>query len=132
MTTRLLDAARILLVEDEFLIAMDVEQLCRDHGAETVRIIPNQAELDAFSLVSEEIDAAILDIKISGNWTVEFARMLQRSGIPFIFATGYSEMTSVFEEFPGVRVVGKPYTGTELVEALAAALADAASLRDDV
>ena len=132
MTTQLLDAARILLVEDEFLIAMDVEQLCRDHGAEKVRIIGNKTELDAFRPDSEEIDAAILDVKIAGNWTVEFARMLQRNGIPFIFATGYSELASIFEEFAGVRVVGKPYAGTEIVEALAATLAEAPSLRNNV
>lgn len=121
LTSQLLHAARVLLVEDESLIAMDVEQLCRDNGAASIRIIAEHAQLGPALL--EGIDAAILDVKLSGNWTVDFARLLLERGIPFIFATGYSDMPALFEEFPGVPVVGKPYAGNEIVEALAAVLA---------
>lgn len=123
MTKPLLSAKRVLLVEDEFLIAMDVEQICRDHGVNDVRTIHTIDELTVDAVTGLEIDAAILDIKISGESTVGFARSLRDRGIPFIFATGYSDMPALFDEFPGVPVVGKPYAGDQVVEALATVLA---------
>jgi DNA-binding NarL/FixJ family response regulator len=122
LTTQPLQAARILLVEDEFLIAMDVEQLCRDHGARDVRIVSNHAELGPGLLSEPAFDAAILDIKVQGQWTVDFARLLVERNLPFIFATGYSDMEIFFKDFPGVSVVGKPYTGDKFIEALSATI----------
>lgn len=122
MTTQLLHAARVLLVEDEFLIAMDVEQLCRDHGAEDVRVVANHSELQPELLSDGTVHAAILDVKVQGKWTVDFARLLAERRIPFIFATGYSDVESFFKDFPGVPVVGKPYTGSEVMRALSDAM----------
>lgn len=123
MTKSSLHAARVLLVEDEFLIAMDVEQLCRDHGAKEVRLVADHANLGPELLADGDVDVAILDVKLSGNWTLDFARLLVDREIPFIFATGYSGIDTLFADFPGVPVVGKPYTGIEVVEALANAIA---------
>lgn len=122
MTTQPLQAARILLVEDEFLIAMDVEQLCRDHGAQDVRIVANPAELGPALLTELAPDAAILDVKVQGQWTVDFARLLAERNIPFIFATGYSDMDAIFKDFPGVPVIGKPYIGDEFIKVLSATM----------
>ena len=72
-----LAGVRLLVLEDEFLIAMDVEQLCRDHGAEDVVIRQNLAEAlkgDA------DYDAAIVDLMLGGESTVEFAHGLRRNG----------------------------------------------------
>lgn len=85
-----LDGARVLLVEDETMIAMNIEALCKEHGAEDVVTITSFNALGPDVLETGRISTAILDIRISDNWTDEFARLLQSRRIPFIFATGYA------------------------------------------
>ncbi|MHB2267045.1 response regulator [Aliihoeflea sp. PC F10.4] len=113
---------RILVMEDEFLIAMDVEQICNDHGAEEVVILRTLKELDDHTIVERGISVAVVDVMLAGESTVEFAKTLQESRIPFVFATGYAENEHLFEAFPGIRVVGKPYSGPALVTALLEAM----------
>lgn len=119
MQEPLLSGLRLLIVEDEFLIAMDVEELCREHGAAETIVVGTAAEL-AERIAAAAFDAAILDVMVEGQPTLDAARGLADRGIPFLFATGYSDRTEVFSAFPGVRVVGKPYAGEELMEAVAA------------
>ena len=116
----LLDGLRILVLEDEFLIAMDVEQLCRDHGAQEGVIARDLAEIDA-QRIATQFDAAIVDLMLSGNSTLEFAAGLRETGVPFVFASGYSDAEEIGASFPGVKLVTKPYSGEDLVEALALA-----------
>ena len=116
----LLSGMRVLILEDEFLIAMDVEQLCRDSGAVNVMIARTLSEIDREQAV-ENFDAAILDVMLGGSSTLPFAEELHKSGVPFIFASGYGDVDEIFTAFPGVVVIGKPYSGTELIEALAVA-----------
>jgi len=115
----LLDGLRILLLEDEFLIAMDVEQLCRDHGASEVTIMRNLSEIDQQSS-SIQFDAAIIDLMLGGESTLDFAKSLYNRKVPFIFASGYSDGAEIETDFPGVILVSKPYSGADLVEAVAA------------
>jgi CheY-like chemotaxis protein len=131
LTNHLLQAARVLLVEDEFLIAMDVEQVCRDHGAQDVRVVASHDDLNPALLTGFAFDVAILDIQVQGKWTIDFARLLTKHSVPFIFATGYSDMETLFRDFPGVPVVGKPYTSGDLIEALCAAMGAKAALAQD-
>jgi CheY-like chemotaxis protein len=109
---------RILVMEDEFLIAMDVEQLCQDHGAEEVIILRTLKELGDRSVEDRGINVAVVDVMLAGESTVEFAKTLQHSKVPFVFATGYAENENLFEAFPGIRVVGKPYAGPTLITAI--------------
>ncbi|MEP9387620.1 response regulator [Mesorhizobium sp. KR9-304] len=113
----ILEDLRILLLEDEFLIAMDVEQLCLDHGA--VSVVAARSVDDVGDDL--EFDAAILDLLLSGVSTFDFAARLKDAGKPFIFASGYTDDAEVSQRFPGVTMVGKPYAGNDLVEAVAAA-----------
>lgn len=114
----LLDGLRILLLEDEVLIAMDVEQLCRDHGASEVTIVRDLAELDR-ERVETGFDAAIVDLMLGGVSTLDFARQLHSRKIPFVFASGHSDIGEIEQEFPDVVLVSKPYSGIDLVEAVA-------------
>jgi CheY-like chemotaxis protein len=111
----MLEGLRILVLEDEFLIAMDVEQLCRDHGAAEVKIAGRLEEVGE----SAEVDAAIIDVLLGGVPTFDFAARLQDAGTPFVFASGYTDDEEVAKRFPGVPMVGKPYSGNDLVEAVA-------------
>ena len=116
----LLDGLRILVLEDEFLIAMDVEQLCRDHGAQEVVIARDLTEIDDRK-VATQFDAAIVDLMLGGTSTLKFAAGLRETGMPFVFASGYSDADEIRTSFPGVRLVTKPYSGEDLVAAVAAA-----------
>jgi DNA-binding response OmpR family regulator len=116
----LLDGLRILVLEDEFLIAMDVEQLCRDHGAGDVVIARDLANVDRKD-VAARFDAAIVDLMLGGASTLDFASRLREAGLPFVFASGYADPDEIKASFPGIRVVTKPYSGDDLVEAVAAA-----------
>jgi DNA-binding response OmpR family regulator len=116
----LLDGLRILVLEDEFLIAMDVEQLCRDYGAGEVVIARDLTEIDRQDVASR-FDAAIVDLMLGGASTLDFASGLRETGLPFVFASGYSDVEEIKASFPGIRLVTKPYSGEDLVEAVAAA-----------
>lgn len=108
-------------MEDEILIAMDVEQLCREHGAAEVVLAHSLGAQDAAS--TGRFDAAILDVALGGHSTLGFAETLARQGVPFVFATGHADAEGLFDAFPGVAVIGKPYGGDALIEALARAIA---------
>ncbi|NGO51869.1 response regulator [Mesorhizobium camelthorni] len=111
---------RILVLEDEVLIAMDVEQLCRDNGAADVVVARNLAEIDA-DRAAMEFHAAIVDVMLDGTSTLDFARHIHEHNVPFVFASGYTDFDEIFAAFPDVAVIGKPYSGSDLVEAVAAA-----------
>ena len=108
---------RILILEDEYLIAMDVEQLCRDHGAEDTVLIRDLDGIDE-AIAGERFDAAVIDAMLGGCSTLDFARTLKERKVPFVFATGYDDAAERFADFPDVPVVGKPYSGKELIEAI--------------
>ena len=72
-----LDGMRVLVIEDEFLIAMDVEQLCREHGATDVVIMRSLAELGSDPFAGRSFDVAILDVMVSRGSTLEFAAKLR-------------------------------------------------------
>lgn len=113
---------RILVLEDEFLIALDVEQLCLDLGAAHVAIVRDCAGLpDDPSDTS--IDFAVLDVSVGGESTLGFARDLAERGIPFIFATGYAETDMLFAAFPRVPVLSKPYSPEAFARAVQTVLA---------
>lgn len=120
-----LKGLRILLMEDEALIALDLEQLCLDSGADDIVTIRNLDQID--NARDHAFDAAILDVMLGGNPTVEFAQTLTSRGIPFVFATGYADRPEFFSRFPDTPVVSKPYVGADLIGALAGAIAGKAT-----
>lgn len=111
----------ILVMEDEFLIAMDVEELCRESGAREVLLVRHLDEVETH-VDAARFDAAILDVMLAGRSTIEFARTLAMRGIPFVFATGYSGADGFFEGLPGVEVIEKPYAGDALLAAIGRAI----------
>lgn len=82
---------RILVVEDDFFIAMDMVELLRSHGAEVLGPIGRVDE--AVTFVDENaggFDAVVLDMNLHGLKTYPVADALMRHGVPFVFTTGYS------------------------------------------
>src|SRR5262249_45135996 len=83
-------AYRVMIAEDEFLIALMIEQDLRNAG---YRIAGPFAKVaDAFAAASaEEIDAAILDVNMNGEMSFPVADKLAARGVPFIFLSGYGQ-----------------------------------------
>lgn len=109
----------ILVLEDEFLIAMDIEEACRANGARAVTIMSRMTLGGRDPVVEDGHDAAVLDLRLAGTSTLDVARRLTERGVPFVFATGYSADDYDLSEFPGVPVVAKPFSTEELVSRLA-------------
>ncbi len=103
---------RILLVEDQAMIAMAMEQHLRDLGCAVVGPV---ARLDAALLLArqEELDAAILDVDLGGIKVYPVAEALRARSIPFMFLTGYSGSTLPVE-WHAYLCFGKPFGRDEL------------------
>lgn len=106
---------RVLVVEDESLIAFDVEMTLRDAG---VREIVSAASVDdALALIEQlPLDAAILDLQLGrGGWSHAVAQQLRARGIPFIFSSGTA---AAVDDFRDVPFVTKPFSTDQLLAAL--------------
>ena len=97
---------RILVVEDEYLIADDLCHALGEAGATVVG--PATSVAQALALIGEEsIDGALLDVNLNGEQGYPVADMLAGRCVPFVFATGYGAGT-LPERFAGVTVCCKP------------------------
>jgi DNA-binding response OmpR family regulator len=113
---------RVLVVEDEAMIAMLVEDMVLDFGSEVVGPVANLN--DAINLArSAELDAAILDINVGGSVIFPVADILTERGISLIFATGYGSK-GLPPRFQNSPTLPKPFSYQSLAAALRAALKD--------
>jgi len=107
---------RVLVVEDEPLIAMDVAQAIEEAGGQVVGPADNLA--DAKQLAGgANITAAMLDIQLHQAVSADVAAILAGRNIPFVFYSGYND-SDVSRAWPNVALVIKPVGSTSLVEAL--------------
>jgi len=103
---------RIIVIEDEPLVAMDLEAQLADAGW-TVVGVAGTLEQARKLVASAECDAALLDVNLAGRPVDELAAVLRRRNIPFAFATGYgrSALPAGFREGP---VLSKPFSSEQL------------------
>jgi CheY-like chemotaxis protein len=97
---------RVLLVEDEALVAMMIQECLTEYGHSVVGPIGRAAEALA-AAKQGEFDAAILDINLSDGMAYPVAEILSQRGVPFAFVTGY-EADTVDERFSKVPILQKP------------------------
>jgi len=109
-----LQGSRILIVEDEYLLADDLANALTDAGAEVVGPLGSVEEGLALIAVDRFIDAAVLDVNLRGDMVFPVADALRSHGIPFAFATGYDEW-ALPDRFADAPHVGKPFK-SHLVE----------------
>lgn len=120
-----MEGKRILIVEDEVIVALDIESKLQDMGYEVVAAVNNGA--DAIEVAnSERIDIALMDINIQGDLDgIETAQhILETHDIPFVFLTAYSN-SDVFERSKEIAPYGyllKPFEQKELQVGLDLAL----------
>jgi CheY-like chemotaxis protein len=115
------EGRRVLLVEDETMIAMLLEDMLGDIGCEVVG--PAYALDPALELAAGDhaIDVAILDVNLAGRPVFELADALRGRGVPMVFSTGYGSR-ALREIDRDVPVLGKPFQARELAVALRQAL----------
>jgi DNA-binding response OmpR family regulator len=112
----------VLLLEDEYLIALDAKQILQTLGIDKVEIV---ATLDDAEKRAEDgqFDLAVLDVNINGRFSFPIARTFGKRGIPVVFASGYELRDRTLLDFENVVCITKPYTSACLKKAVSAALA---------
>ncbi len=121
-----LKGKRILVVEDEALIAVMVEDMLADMGGDVVG--PAGTIAAALELArGEALDAAVLDVNVRGERIDPVAEALMARGVPVLFATGYGEVR--LASGAPATVIDKPYTQEKLARGLAAAMGAASGSR---
>jgi CheY-like chemotaxis protein len=116
---RALAGKRVLVVEDEVLVALDLEAILNDAGASVEVCRTTQAALDR--LTSAPITVAILDVRLGTDTVSLVADRLAERGIPFVFYTGQSASDPVLADWPDRTIVSKPARSASIVRALAEA-----------
>jgi CheY-like chemotaxis protein len=107
--------ARVLLVEDEPIVAMCLEDILSELGCV---IVGPAAGLDEGLAIAqrEKLDGAILDINLQGQRSYPIAKALLKRGVPFVFASGYGGV----DETTGIvaPLIPKPYSEAQIAAAL--------------
>ncbi len=107
---------RVLVVEDEMIVAMLVEDMMSDLGFEIAGVAGRLN--DAFRhLEKMDFDVAVLDVSLNGEQVFPFARALEERHIPFVFATAYGAR-GIPSEFAKHPVVQKPFRAEDLAQAI--------------
>jgi DNA-binding response OmpR family regulator len=113
----------VLIVEDEFLIAMDLELVLQRHGWRVLG--PAATVAEALRLLrSETPDVALLDFNLHGEPVTPVAEELRARGVPFVLASAYDRHgPAVVPALAGVPNLGKPTDERRLLAVLAQAVA---------
>lgn len=115
------EGTRVLIVEDEAIIAMMAEDMLIDLGCDVAGIettLPGALERAA----AGGFDIALLDMNLNGDDSGPVAERLRGAALPFVFTTGYGDAGRP-DGFASVPLVCKPYRASDLASAIARALA---------
>jgi CheY-like chemotaxis protein len=115
-----LNGLRVLIVEDETLVAMLIEEFLLELGCE-IAFSASRVAKAMRGLQTCGIDVAILDVNVAGESVSQLVETLVQRGIPFIFASGYGA-SGVDPRWALSPVLQKPFTGPDLRAALLASL----------
>jgi CheY-like chemotaxis protein len=114
--TAMLNGVKVLVVEDEYLVAVLIEEMLESAGCIVTGPVARLPEaLDAVD--HEDYDAAVLDVNLAGERVDPVAQALSRRKVPFVFVTGYGSGV-LSEEFAERPRLCKPFRMAELLGAL--------------
>jgi DNA-binding response OmpR family regulator len=106
---------RILIVEDDPIIALDLASIVSSAGMVVVGTVPTT--LAAQEIVERDVvDAAVLDVRLENEDTIEFAKELRVRNLPFLFQTANPGLVAEFS--PPPIVLAKPFDPERLIAAL--------------
>ncbi|RUV63837.1 response regulator [Mesorhizobium sp. M5C.F.Ca.IN.020.29.1.1] len=113
-----LSGLHVLVVEDTFLIALDVSDQLADAGCEVIG--PASSVKQALEQIDGvSLDGAVLDINLAGERSFPIAELLASRGVPFIFLSGYDSATIIPDEFAQAPRLSKPVDPKALTSAVA-------------
>ena len=112
---------RILLVEDEYMIAEDMAQDLRTLGIEVVGPVPSVERALAAVEAETDLDGAVLDINLKGHMVYPVVDALRARNVPVLFTTGY-DSGAIPARYANIERCEKPLTGSRLKTALATTL----------
>jgi light-regulated signal transduction histidine kinase (bacteriophytochrome) len=109
---------KVMIVEDQMLIALELEQILQEAGLEVVATLTSSQQSIGYLADGPLPDLAILDVNLGDTTSEPIAHVLTQKGVPFMFATGYDNGNDVPAAFSDVPVVRKPYSGETIVRQL--------------
>ncbi|HET6328149.1 MAG TPA: response regulator [Planctomycetaceae bacterium] len=112
---------RILVVEDEYLIAMSLQDALENAGSVVVGPVPSVDKAIQKIESEPDIDAAVVDVNLGGLLAYPVADMLIARKIPFVFTSGYDDNV-LRERYSQVKNCPKPYLFQAMEEALVEAM----------
>ena len=115
---------RILIMEDEFIVGLDLSDMTLDLGFAVEGPYATVAE-GALALEHLRPDAAILDVQLADGEVFPLADMLVRLGVPIIFHSGHADIASLLSRYPQAKSAAKPCAA----ELIASYLVQATSTR---
>ena len=110
-----LDGRRIILVEDDFLIQMDLSMTLESAGAE---VVAAGTLKDGLALADGDYDAAVLDIRLPDGEVFPIAERLHARKLPIVFHSGNVEGAGLEQRFPNAIALSKPVQEKLLLDAL--------------
>lgn len=113
-----LSGRKIIVIEDEFFVGIELAQMLESAGAEILG--PAWSLSDAEELAAnEEIDMAVVDVNLNGEYSIDFALELQKRGVRVVFATAYADDARLFAG-PAASIprLSKPTSARALLRAL--------------
>ena len=116
-----LSGVRVLVVEDDLLLAMDLQDTLVDAGAVVVGVCKTLDEAMARANV-EDFAVAVLDFSLGPETASQLARRLVRRGVPFVLYTGKSRREPSLAEWRDRPIVEKPAPARVLLSAVRTAL----------
>jgi len=111
------DKARVLIVEDEIIVALFLEDILAEHGY-VVAGVASRLEEGLARAETPDFAVAVLDVHLNGRDVFPLADRLAALDLPFVFATGYGAR-GIPERHAGRPVLQKPFLPDELVKTLA-------------
>ena len=113
----LLKDVNVLIVEDDFIVAFDMQTLLEEQGAQVAGPATNLDEARALiAREGERLQIAVLDVNINGQYVFPIAEDLRRAGIPFVFATAYADDDRLFpDELREMPRLAKPVLPNVLI-----------------
>jgi DNA-binding response OmpR family regulator len=114
-----LKGKRVLLVEDEAMLAFELQYALEEAGATVIGPALTLGEALAMREQHEHLDGAVLDVNLAGQSVVPLAHELARVGVPILFNTGHAARSELQALFPTSEVLSKPSQPELLAERLA-------------
>ena len=115
-----LQGLRVLLVEDDPLICLDLEASLAELGATVMAVSDVPAALKIVAAAT--LDFAVLDFELGVETSEPVARAAMNYGVPFLYLSGYSEHDERFARWPNVAILVKPISAVTIARHIRAAL----------